>query len=127
GSNNGIVGNLISGNQKSFISPGIRIGAGSANNVIANNFIGTDRTGAVSIFNLTGILTEGSSTTTIAGNLIAFGTALGGIYITGGLGGHEIVQNTIRFNQLRVVINSAAGGNHITSYTNEPNTRQRIR
>ena len=52
GSNNGIVGNLISGNQKSFISPGIRIGAGSANNVIANNFIGTDRTGAVSIFSM---------------------------------------------------------------------------
>ncbi|PYQ32993.1 MAG: hypothetical protein DMF57_10970 [Acidobacteria bacterium] len=127
GSNNGIVGNLISGNQKSFISPGIRIGAGSANNVIANNFIGTDRTGAVSIFNPTGILIEDSSTTTIAGNLIAFGTALGGIYITGGLGGHQIVQNTIRFNQLGVVINSAAGGNHIASNTIEHNTGQGIR
>jgi titin len=61
--------NLISGNHHSF-EPGIVIGGGTSNNVVAGNYIGTDVTGTQSLLNGIGIDLGGDSNfvgTTAAG------------------------------------------------------------
>ena len=108
GANNNTVGgltaaahNIISGNASGIgddIDESALPGAGTANNLVEGNYIGTDVTGAVALGNSTGISIDGSSNNTIGGttagarNVISGNTG-DGLYITGSSATANVVQS----------------------------------
>jgi len=93
---NGVSGTQIRNNVVSGNTHGIRlIGSGAENNLILNNYIGTDSSGTLDRGNTSdGLRLEGSSNNTIEGNTIS-GNNNDGIEVSGGASGNAINANKI--------------------------------
>ncbi len=109
GANNNTIGgtsaaerNVISGNN----SFGVRFGgAGTSNNVVQGNYIGTDVSGALALGNSTGVVNDNSATSNRiggvsagAGNLIAYNTNRGVAMVSAGDINNPILGNAIHSN-----------------------------
>jgi titin len=107
-------GNLVGGpgNARNFISgngvSGVYLyGGGAGQNVISNNFIGTDNSGELAVSNADdGITVSGAPSNTISGNVIS-GNGANGVYLVGASG------NTLAGNFIGTdVAGTLALGNH---------------
>lgn len=95
--------NLISGNSGMGTGGIVITSAAATGNTIANNLIGTDRTGTMAVPNLNGISIALASSNVIGGflagqgNLIAFNTNDGIVHSAGGAG-NSFLRNSIHSN-----------------------------
>ncbi len=111
GANNNVIGgttaaerNVISGNN----SVGVRFGgAGTSNNVVQGNYIGTDVSGILALGNAAGVINDNSATSNRiggvaagAGNLIAYNTNRGVVMLSAGDINNPILGNAIHSNGL---------------------------
>jgi CSLREA domain-containing protein len=86
-------GNLISGNR----ATGVRLLAGSDNNLVQSNFMGVDRTVTAYIANDRGVQIRGSHGNQILNNVIA-GHVYDGVLIWEGASNNQVMSNVIAYN-----------------------------
>jgi CSLREA domain-containing protein len=86
-------GNLISGNR----ATGVRLLAGSDNNLIQANFMGVDRTVSAYIANDRGVQIRGSNGNQVLGNVLA-GHVYDGVLIWEGSSNNTVMNNVIAYN-----------------------------
>jgi len=93
---NGVTGTQVRNNVVSGNTHGVRlVGSGAQDNLVLNNYIGTDSSGTMDRGNTSdGLRLEGSSNNTIEGNTIS-GNNNDGIEVSGGASGNAINGNKI--------------------------------